>query len=67
MAYRKEVGSVSGQNARTMAWLVEQAGGAATNGSCRILDIQPEKLHQRVAVFLGSKNEVERVSAYHQQ
>ena len=33
----------------------------------RILDIQPKKLHQRVPVFLGSKNEVERVTAYHQQ
>jgi fructose-1,6-bisphosphatase I len=51
--------------ANPMAMLVEQAGGAATNGHQRILDIQPEKLHQRVAVFLGSKNEVERVTGYH--
>ncbi|MCB1569072.1 MAG: fructose-bisphosphatase class I, partial [Xanthomonadales bacterium] len=43
----------------------EQAGGAATTGLERILDLQPEKLHQRVPVFLGSKNEVERVTAYH--
>ena len=42
-------------------------GGASTNGKQRMLDIQPEKLHQRVAVFLGSKNEVERVTAYHQE
>jgi len=48
-----------------MAFLVEQAGGAATNGEQRILDIQPEKLHQRVAVVLGSKNEVDRVTQYH--
>jgi fructose-1,6-bisphosphatase I len=48
-----------------MAWIVEQAGGAATNGQLRILDIAPEKLHQRVSVFLGSKNEVERVTGYH--
>eukprot|EP01041_Mallomonas_annulata_P037927 gene37927-61327_t len=40
-----------------MGWLVEQAGGAATDGKQRILDIKPTKLHQRVAVFLGSKNE----------
>ncbi|HWV62011.1 MAG TPA: class 1 fructose-bisphosphatase [Oxalicibacterium sp.] len=52
--------------ANPMAMLVEQAGGAATNGEQRILDIQPEKLHQRVAVFLGSKNEVELVTGYHQ-
>ena len=43
----------------------EQAGGAATDGKQRILDIQPTKLHQRVAVFLGSRNEVERVTRYH--
>jgi fructose-1,6-bisphosphatase I len=48
-----------------MAFLVEQAGGAATNGHQRILEMQPEKLHARVAVFLGSKNEVERVTGYH--
>ncbi|MFZ2267762.1 MAG: class 1 fructose-bisphosphatase [Azonexus sp.] len=52
--------------ANPMAMLVEQAGGAATTGRQRILDIQPEKLHQRVPVILGSKNEVERVSTYHQ-
>ena len=51
--------------ANPMAFIVEQAGGAATDGKQRILDIQPEKLHQRVPVFLGSKNEVERVTAYH--
>ena len=45
-----------------MAFLIEQAGGAATNGQQRILDIEPQKLHQRVAVFLGSKSEVERVT-----
>lgn len=51
--------------ANPMAWLVEQAGGAATNGRQRILDITPDKLHQRVAVVLGSRNEVERVTRYH--
>jgi fructose-1,6-bisphosphatase I len=51
--------------ANPMSWLIEQAGGAATNGQQRILDIQPEQLHQRVSVMLGSKNEVERVSQYH--
>jgi fructose-1,6-bisphosphatase I len=51
--------------ANPMAFIVEQAGGAATNGTQRIVEIQPEALHQRVAVFLGSKNEVERVTSYH--
>ncbi len=51
--------------ANPMAWLVEQAGGAATDGQRRILDIEPNQLHQRVSVFLGSKNEVERVTALH--
>ncbi len=51
--------------ANPMAWLIEQAGGAATNGRERILDIQPGKLHERVGVVLGSKNEVERVTRYH--
>jgi len=51
--------------ANPMAWLVEQAGGAATDGRQRILDIQPTKLHQRVSVMLGSKNEVDLVTSYH--
>ena len=51
--------------ANPMGWLVEQAGGAATNGKQRILDIVPQKLHERVSVILGSKNEVERVTGYH--
>jgi len=52
--------------ANPMAFIVEQAGGAATDGRQRILDIQPTALHQRVGVVLGAKNEVERVTAYHQ-
>ena len=51
--------------ANPMGWLVEQAGGAATNGHQRILEVQPTQLHQRVSVILGSKNEVERVTRYH--
>ena len=53
--------------ANPMAFIVEQAGGAATNGQQRILDLQPGKLHERVSVVLGSKNEVDRVTAYHAQ
>src|SRR6187402_3273934 len=48
--------------ANPMAWLVEQAGGLASNGRERILDIVPGKLHERVSVMLGSKNEVQRVT-----
>lgn len=51
--------------ANPMGWLIEQAGGAATNGRQRILDIHPTALHERVSVILGSKNEVDRVTSYH--
>ena len=52
--------------ANPMSFLIEQAGGMATNGTERILDITPGKLHERVSVILGSKNEVARVTGYHQ-
>jgi fructose-1,6-bisphosphatase I/sedoheptulose-1,7-bisphosphatase/fructose-1,6-bisphosphatase I len=51
--------------ANPMAMLVEQAGGAASTGRQRILDVPPEALHQRIPVILGSKNEVERLERYH--
>jgi fructose-1,6-bisphosphatase I len=51
--------------AAPMAFLIEQAGGLATNGRERILDITPKKLHERVSVVLGSRNEVQRVTDYH--
>jgi fructose-1,6-bisphosphatase I len=51
--------------ANPMAFIIEQAGGAATTGRERIMDLQPTGLHQRVPVFLGSKNEVEVVTRYH--
>ena len=53
--------------ANPMAFIVEQAGGAATNSQQRILDLQPTKLHERVSVFLGSKNEVDQIAQYHQE
>ena len=53
--------------ANPMAFIVEQAGGAATNGLIPMLDVVPEKLHQRVPVFLGSKNEVDRITRYHKE
>ena len=51
--------------ANPMAFIVEQAGGAATTGYQRILDIPPTKIHQRCAVIMGSKNEVDRITSYH--
>ena len=51
--------------ANPMSWLMEEAGGRATNGYERIRAVAPEKLHQRVAVFLGAAEEVERVTSYH--
>ena len=51
--------------ANPMSWLIEQAGGAATNGRQRILEVQPTQLHERVSVILGSKNEVDRITSYH--
>lgn len=52
--------------ANPMAFIVEQAGGAATDGQQRIMEIEPHKLHQRVPVFLGSRDEVAVVTGYHQ-
>ena len=51
--------------ANPMALIVEQAGGAATTGYQRILDIPPARIHQRCAVIMGSKNEVDRITSYH--
>ncbi|MEY4768510.1 MAG: putative fructose,6-bisphosphatase [Pseudomonadota bacterium] len=51
--------------ANPIAWIVEQAGGLATTGTQSILEIQPESLHQRVPLILGSKQEIERIIDYH--
>jgi len=48
-----------------MSFIVEQAGGLAHTGRQRIMEIQPESLHQRVPVIMGSKVEVERLIEYH--
>ena len=53
--------------ANPMAFIVEQAGGLATNGAQRIMDINPSALHERVSVMLGSKNEVQLVTDYHRE
>ncbi len=51
--------------ANPMSFIVEQAGGAAINGTQRIMEVQPTKLHQRQGVILGSKNEVELIGKYY--
>jgi fructose-1,6-bisphosphatase I / sedoheptulose-1,7-bisphosphatase len=51
--------------ANPISMLVEQAGGLATTGRHRLLDVAPEQLHQRVPVILGSSAEVERIERYH--
>jgi len=51
--------------ANPMAMIVEQAGGAASTGRGRILEVVPERIHQRVPVVLGSRSEVARVERYH--
>jgi len=51
--------------ANPMSFIIEQAGGVCSTGRERIMGVQPTELHQRIAVILGSKNEVDRVVAYH--
>ncbi|HEY4713987.1 MAG TPA: class 1 fructose-bisphosphatase [Aquirhabdus sp.] len=53
--------------ANPMSFIIEQAGGASTTGRQRIMDVEPNGLHQRVPVILGSRNEVLRVTHYHVQ
>ncbi len=53
--------------ANPIALLMEQAGGAASTGTQRILDVQPQALHQRVPLIFGSKEEVECLVRYHAQ
>jgi len=52
--------------ANPMAMIIEQAGGAASTGRERILEVQPTSIHQRVPLILGSKGEVELLVDYHQ-
>jgi len=51
--------------ANPIAWLIEQAGGAASTGTERILDIQPTDIHQRVPLIFGSRDEVARIDGYY--
>jgi fructose-1,6-bisphosphatase len=53
--------------ANPLAMLVEQAGGAASTGTQRVLELAPASLHERVPVILGSKSEVQRIEQYHRE
>ena len=51
--------------ANPVAFIIEQAGGLASTGNARILDIAPEGLHQRIPLIFGAREEVERIEQYH--
>jgi len=51
--------------ANPVSLLIEQAGGRATTGYQRVMEVKPESLHQRVPLILGSRREVERIERYH--
>jgi fructose-1,6-bisphosphatase len=53
--------------ANPVAWLIEQAGGCASTGRERLLDLVPTDPHQRVPVIFGSRNEVQRIERYHHE
>ncbi len=53
--------------ATPIAFVIEQAGGAASTGRVRLMDVPPELLHQRIPVILGSRNEIERIERYHRE
>jgi fructose-1,6-bisphosphatase I len=50
-----------------LAFLIEQAGGRASTGTGNILDVVPEKLHQRTPLIIGSKDDVALVESFIQQ
>lgn len=53
--------------ANPLAFLVEQAGGVASTGRARLLELEPQTVHERVPVILGSRGEVERLERYHRE
>lgn len=50
-----------------LAFIIEQAGGMATDGERRIMEIEPTELHQRVPLFIGSPNMVKKAQSYREQ
>ena len=55
------------QDANPVAFIVERAGGRASTGTARVLDLQPESLEQRVGVVFGARAEVELIERYHRE
>lgn len=53
--------------ANPLAFLVDQAGGIASTGRARLLELAPQTVHERVPVILGSRGEVERLERYHRE
>jgi fructose-1,6-bisphosphatase I len=53
--------------AAPLAMIVEQAGGSATDGRMQIMDIEPQEIHQRVPLFIGSKNDVEKAMEFYRE
>ena len=53
--------------ANPMSFVIEQAGGLGSTGRARVMEVQPDNIHQRVPVILGSRNEVERIEKYHRE
>jgi fructose-1,6-bisphosphatase I/sedoheptulose-1,7-bisphosphatase len=53
--------------ANPIGFVMEQAGGRASTGRSPVLEVMPEKLHQRIGLVFGSKNEVERIERYHRE
>lgn len=53
--------------ANPMSFLIEQAGGAASTGEGRILEVMPREIHQRIPVIMGSKEEVETCITYYEK
>jgi fructose-1,6-bisphosphatase I/sedoheptulose-1,7-bisphosphatase len=53
--------------ANPVAFLVEQAGGAASTGRQRVLDVTPKHVHERIPIVVGASDEVERIQTYHQE
>jgi fructose-1,6-bisphosphatase I/sedoheptulose-1,7-bisphosphatase len=53
--------------ANPISFLIEQAGGAASTGRERIMDVVPTSLHERIPFIFGARDEVERIEAYHRE
>jgi fructose-1,6-bisphosphatase I/sedoheptulose-1,7-bisphosphatase len=53
--------------ANPIGFVMEQAGGRASTGRSSVLEVQPEKLHQRIGLVFGSRNEVDRIERYHRE